>query len=106
MKKLLFFLAALISLQFVGCSDPAPTDEPTPSEIVLSKESILINKGGTKNPVYVDVTYGDKWDFVVSGDGKSWCTVSRNTNSNRLKITAGQNGNDKARIQLCVARDV
>lgn len=97
MKKLLFFLAALISLQFVGCSDPAPTDEPTPSEIVLSKESILINKGGTKNPVYVDVTYGDKWDFVVSGDGKSWCTVSRNTNSNRLKITAGQNGNDKAR---------
>lgn len=97
MKKLLFFLAALISLQFVGCSDPAPTDEPTPSEIVLSKESILINKGGTKNPVYVDVTYSDKWDFVVSGDGKAWCTVSRNTNSNRLKITAGQNGNDKAR---------
>ena len=97
MKKLLFFLAALISLQFVGCSDPAPTDEPTPSEIVLSKESILINKGGTKNPVYVDVTYGDKWDFVVSGDGKAWCTVSRNTNSNRLKITAGQNSNDKAR---------
>lgn len=97
MKKLLIFLAALISLQLVGCSDNTQVEEPTPSEITLSKESILINKGGTKNPVYIDVTYEDKWDFTVSSTGKSWLTVSRNNNSNRLKITAASNSDDKAR---------
>ena len=97
MKKLLYLFTALMLFSIAGCSKNDTVDEPIEVEISLSKESVLINKGGTKNPIYVDVTCNDQWDFTVSSTGKSWCTVTRNTNSNRLKITTGQNSDAKAR---------
>ena len=37
--------------------------EPTPVEITVSKESILVNKGGTSKAISVDVTYEGEWKF-------------------------------------------
>ena len=73
--------------------------EPTPVEITLSKESILVNKGGTTKAITVDVTYEGEWKYTVSSAGKDWCTVNRAINSNRLSITVKPNLDEKAKAR-------
>ena len=68
-------------------------------EISLSKESILVNKGGTTSAIAVNVTCEGEWKFTVSSTGSGWCTVKRPVNTNRLNITVSPNtdSNGKAR---------
>ena len=82
-----------------SCSENEAIDEPVPVEIELSKESILVNKGGTTNDVSVNVTCVGEWKFTVSSSGSSWCKVTRPLNTNKLniKVSANTDTNAKAR---------
>ena len=82
-----------------GCTENEQVDEeePTPVEITVSKETLLINKVGTTSPINIDVTCPEQWDYTVSSAGRDWCIVKRATNSNRMTITVGRNPNDQGR---------
>ncbi|MBO7194592.1 MAG: M60 family metallopeptidase [Alistipes sp.] len=99
MKKLFNFLAVLMLLFAVtACSnDPTENEPAAPAEITLSKESFLVNKGGTTSTLSVDVTFEGQWDFSVSSAARSWCTVKRPTNTNRLNITVAKTTQDRSR---------
>ncbi len=91
MKKTFYLIVAMLLLSFAyACSSDPTTEEPVVLEIKLSKESFLINKGGTTSPLSVDVQFPEQWDFTVSSSGKSWVTVKRPTNTNRLTITVSK----------------
>lgn len=98
MKKLFYFFAVAMLFSFVACSEDQ-TEDPVPLEIGVSRESILVNKGGTTSAITVDVTCNGDWKHTVSTSGTSWCKVVRPVNSNRLNITvsANTNSNSKAR---------
>ena len=93
MKKLFYFLATVMLFTLPACTDNKQVDdqEPVVAEITLSKESILVNKGGTTSAVTVNVTYDGEWAYTLSSTGTSWCTVSRPVNSNKLSIKVQSN---------------
>lgn len=97
MKKTIYILTALMMLFAASCSDNSEVEPTQPAEITFSKESILINKGGTTSPISVTVTSDEKWNFKISQSGAAWCTVKRTNNTNVLKITATANESDIAR---------
>ena len=101
MKKLFYFFAVMMLFSMTACTKEEPVDpvEPTPVEITVSKESILVNKGGTSKAISVDVTYEGEWKFTVSSAGKDWCTVTRAINSNRLSITVKANLEENAKAR-------
>ena len=59
MKKLFYFFAVMMLFSMTACTKEEPVDpvEPTPVEITVSKESILVNKGGTSKAISVDGSY-------------------------------------------------
>lgn len=99
MKKLLYLLAAVALFALPSCSDNSEVDPEVPAavEITLSKESILVNKGGTTSAISVNVTCNGEWKYTVSSSGSSWCTVKRPVNSNKLNITVSPNTNENAK---------
>ena len=93
MKKLFYYLfAATMLFSLAACSsDPTTEEEPAPpAEIKLSKESFLVNKGGTTSDLTVNVTFDGQWDYTLSKTGEGWCNVKRVTNTNRLSISVSQ----------------
>ncbi|MBQ3536716.1 MAG: M60 family metallopeptidase [Alistipes sp.] len=101
MKKFWYiFTLALTLFTVTSCSDNSETDEePIPTEISVSKESILVNKGGTTSAISVNVTCSGDWKYTLSSSGSSWCTVTRPLNSNKLNITVSPNTKENAKAR-------
>ena len=99
MKKLFYFLEVVMLFTLPSCSENETVDEPIPVEITLSKESILVNKGGTTNDVTVNVTCEGEWKFTVSSSGTSWCKVTRPLNTNKLNIKVSPNTDSNAKAR-------
>lgn len=94
MKKILFLVAALLSI--AGCKekDPQPGTDPQDDKITVSPESRTVgNEGGQ---VSVKVTSTSEWTVAAKDDARyDWVAVDKNSGKNGETVTFSVDPNDE-----------